>query len=62
MRGGVATKADGGKKEGKVLMDFDLSEEQKMIVDMCRRFVREEILPLEDKLDPDTDELEPEDS
>ncbi len=42
-------------------MDFDLSEEQKMIVDMCRRFVREEILPLEDTLDPDTDELEPED-
>ena len=42
-------------------MDFELSDEQKMIVDMCRRFVREEILPLEDKLDPDTDELEPED-
>jgi acyl-CoA dehydrogenase len=42
-------------------MDFELSEEQKMIVDMCRRFVREEILPLEDKLDPDADELEPED-
>ncbi len=42
-------------------MDFELSEEQKMIVDMCRRFIREEILPLEDKLDPDADELEPED-
>jgi acyl-CoA dehydrogenase len=42
-------------------MDFELSEEQKMIVDMCRRFVREEILPLEEKLDPDADELEPED-
>jgi acyl-CoA dehydrogenase len=41
-------------------MDFKLSEEQTMVVDMVRRFVREEILPLEDKLDPDSDEL-PED-
>ena len=38
-------------------MDLSLSEEQKMIVDQVRRFVREEIWPLEDKLDPDTDEL-----
>ena len=38
-------------------MDISLSEEQKMIVDQVRHFVREEIWPLEDKLDPDTDEL-----
>ena len=41
-------------------MDFALTEEQKIIVEMIRRFVREEIVPLEDKLDPDADELEPE--
>ncbi|WP_143301862.1 acyl-CoA dehydrogenase family protein, partial [Candidatus Entotheonella palauensis] len=38
-------------------MDLALSEEQKMIVDMVRQFVREEIVPLEDQLDPDADEL-----
>ena len=42
-------------------MDLSLSDEQKLIVDMVRRFVREEIVPLEDKLDPDADELPPED-
>src|SRR5690554_5014463 len=42
-------------------MDLTLSDEQKMIVDMVRRFVREQIVPLEDKLDPDADELPPED-
>jgi acyl-CoA dehydrogenase len=41
-------------------MDFALSEEQAMIVDMVRRFVRQEILPLEDNLDPDADEVAPE--
>ena len=41
-------------------MDFALSEEQAMIVDMVRRFVRQEILPLEDTLDPDADEVAPE--
>ena len=38
-------------------MDLSLSDEQKMIVDQVRRFVQEEIWPLEDSLDPDTDEL-----
>ena len=38
-------------------MDLALTEEQRLIVDMVRRFVREEILPLEAKLDPDADEL-----
>ena len=34
-------------------MDFSLTEEQEMIVGMVRRFVREEIVPLELGLDPD---------
>lgn len=42
-------------------MDLALTDEQRMIVDQVRRFVREDILPLEDKLDPDADELAPED-
>ena len=42
-------------------MDLSLSEEQKMIVDQVRRYVRDEIWSIEDKLDPDTDELEPDD-
>jgi acyl-CoA dehydrogenase len=41
-------------------VDFQLTDEQRMIVDTVRRFVREEILPLEDEIDPDTDELPPE--
>ncbi len=41
-------------------MDLELSEEQALIVGMVRRFVREEILPLELDLDPDADELAPE--
>ncbi|MFT5445178.1 MAG: acyl-CoA dehydrogenase [Gammaproteobacteria bacterium] len=42
-------------------MDLALTDEQRIIVDQVRRFVREDILPLEDKLDPDADELAPED-
>jgi acyl-CoA dehydrogenase len=42
-------------------MDLALSEEQKMIVEMVRQFVREEIVPLEEHLDPDADELPLED-
>ena len=38
-------------------MDLALSDEQRIIVDMVRRFVREEIVPLEDTLDPDADEV-----
>jgi acyl-CoA dehydrogenase len=42
-------------------MDLELSEDQKLIIEQIRRFVREEVVPLEDKLDPDASELEPED-
>ena len=42
-------------------MDLNLTEEQDMIVAMVRRFVREEIIPLELNLDPDADALEEED-
>ncbi|MBT6987072.1 MAG: acyl-CoA/acyl-ACP dehydrogenase, partial [Rhodospirillaceae bacterium] len=42
-------------------MDLALTEEQQLIVDMVRRFVREEIVPLEADLDPDADELPAED-
>jgi alkylation response protein AidB-like acyl-CoA dehydrogenase len=42
-------------------MDLDLSEEQNLLIGTVRRFVREEILPLEQSLDPDADELEPDD-
>jgi alkylation response protein AidB-like acyl-CoA dehydrogenase len=42
-------------------MDLTLSDEQRLIVETMRRFVREEIVPLEDKLDPDASELEPAD-
>ena len=38
-------------------MDLALSEEQTLVVDNVRRFVREEIEPLEASLDPDADEL-----
>jgi alkylation response protein AidB-like acyl-CoA dehydrogenase len=41
-------------------MDLSLSEEQQLIVDMVKRFVREEVLPLENDLDPDEDTLPPE--
>jgi acyl-CoA dehydrogenase len=42
-------------------MDLELTDEQKLIVAQVRRFVREEIVPLEAKLDPDASELPPED-
>ncbi len=37
-------------------MDLALSEEQTLVVDNVRRFVRDEIVPLEASLDPDADE------
>jgi alkylation response protein AidB-like acyl-CoA dehydrogenase len=40
-------------------MDFALTDEQRMIVDMVRRFVADEIVPLEANLDPDADEVPP---
>jgi alkylation response protein AidB-like acyl-CoA dehydrogenase len=42
-------------------VDLELSEEQKLIVATVRRFVREEVVPLEANLDPDASELPPED-
>ncbi len=42
-------------------MDFTLSDEQQLIVDTVRRFVVEEIVPLEADLDPDAGELHPDD-
>jgi acyl-CoA dehydrogenase len=42
-------------------MDFEPTPEQVQIVDQVRRFVREEIWPLEAKLDPDASRIEPED-
>ncbi len=43
-------------------MQLTATEEQTLIVDMVRRFVREEIVPLELNLDPDADSLDPEDA
>ena len=34
-------------------MDFEPNSEQQMLIDQVRRYVREEIIPLEAKLDPD---------
>ena len=42
-------------------MDLQLSDEQRLRVDQVRRFVREEIEPLDHDLDPDASELKPED-
>lgn len=42
-------------------MDFEPTEEQRLIVEQVRRFVREEIWPLEEKMDPDAGELDPAD-
>src|ERR1051326_7610114 len=42
-------------------MDFEPNSEQQVLIDQVRRFVREEIIPLEAKLDPDAADLEPED-
>ena len=43
-------------------MQLQLTQEQEMVVQMVRRFVREEIVPIELNLDPDTDQLPEEDS
>ena len=42
-------------------MDLELSDEQRLIVETVRRFVHDEVTPLEADLDPDAAELEPED-
>ncbi len=42
-------------------MNLELTEEQDLIIGNVRRFVREEIVPLELSLDPDADELLPHD-
>jgi acyl-CoA dehydrogenase len=38
-------------------MELQLNDEQRLLVEQVRRFVREEILPLEQGLDPDASEL-----
>ncbi|QKR99296.1 cyclohexanecarboxyl-CoA dehydrogenase [Sphingomonas sp. CL5.1] len=43
------------------MIDFTPSEEQQALIDVIRRFVREEIIPLEADLDPDAAELKPRD-
>ena len=43
-------------------MDFRLSEEQSLIIQNVRRFIREEIRPLEADLDPDAFQLPPAES
>jgi alkylation response protein AidB-like acyl-CoA dehydrogenase len=42
-------------------VELEPSEEQRLIVETTRKFVREQIVPLEADLDPDASELEPED-
>ena len=42
-------------------MDFEPNEQQRLIVEQIRRFVHEEIIPLEAKLDPDASEPPKED-
>lgn len=42
-------------------MDFRPTDEQQLIIDTVRRYVREEIEPLEAHLDPDAGELHPDD-
>lgn len=42
-------------------MDLTLSDEQQLIIDTIRRFVHEEIVPLESELDPDAGALAPDD-
>jgi len=42
-------------------MDLSLTSEQELLVGTVRRFVREEIVPLEADLDPDADQLPPDD-
>lgn len=42
-------------------MKLDMTQEQTLITGMVRKFVREEIVPLEINLDPDADELDPAD-
>ena len=42
-------------------MDLELSDEQRMLVEQVRRFVRQEIDPLEADMDPDASELPTED-
>ena len=42
-------------------MDLEPSDEQRLITDTVRRFVRDEIVPLEADLDPDAGQLHPDD-
>jgi alkylation response protein AidB-like acyl-CoA dehydrogenase len=42
-------------------MELELTDEQQLLLQTVRRFVREQIVPLEDKLDPDADEIDSQD-
>jgi acyl-CoA dehydrogenase len=42
-------------------MKLEMTQEQELITGMVRKFVREEIVPLELNLDPDADEIDPAD-
>ena len=44
------------------MIDFTPTQEQQALIDVVRRFVREEIVPIEADLDPDASELRPEDA
>lgn len=43
------------------MIDFTPTQEQQALIELVRRFVREEIVPLEADLDPDASELKPAD-
>jgi acyl-CoA dehydrogenase len=51
--------ARAGVSSSEMEMDLEPSDEQRMIVETVRRFVRNEIVPLEADLDPDASELDP---
>lgn len=44
---------------GEGIVQLQLTDEQRLVVQTVRKFVRQEIVPLEAGLDPDADELEP---
>src|SRR5207253_5930733 len=49
------------RHDEELTVDLELSDDQRMIVDTVRRFVRDEIVPLEADLDPDAASLPPAD-
>lgn len=47
------------RRRGGTFVNLDPSDEQRLLIDLVRRFVREEIVPLEHDLDPDEESLPP---